>query len=104
MAVREIIDCMPNVLTELRPSGPETSEGRWMAVIFNNDTNSMEEVIEALISATGCDEEEAYMEAWEAHTYGKAPVHFATFDECQEVCACLAPIGLKTEVAKEWQS
>jgi ATP-dependent Clp protease adapter protein ClpS len=95
---------MPNVWTELRPSSPETSEGRWMAVIFNNDTNSMEEVIEALMRATGCDLEEASIEAWEADHYGKAPVHFASHEKCQEVCNCLGRIGLKTEVTQEWQS
>jgi ATP-dependent Clp protease adapter protein ClpS len=74
-----------------------------MALIFNNDTNTMEEVIEILMAATHCDEEEAYLETWEADRYGKAPVHFASFEECQAVCRTLSTIGLKTEVAPEWR-
>ena len=76
--------------------------GRWMVVIFNNDTNSMDEVVEILVRATGCDLEEAAIEAWEAHTYGKAPVHFAAKAECDEAAAIIGTIGVKTEVAKEW--
>ena len=74
-----------------------------MAVIFNNDTNSMDEVVEILMVATLCDLEEASMEAWEADAFGKAPVHFASHDECVRICGTLGTIGLKTEVSKEWK-
>jgi ATP-dependent Clp protease adaptor protein ClpS len=76
--------------------------GRWMVVIFNNETNSMEEVVEILMIATGCTAEEAGIEMWEAHTYGKAPVHFASKDECDETACIIGSIGLKTEVSPEW--
>lgn len=86
---------------------PETSDGatgrgRWMTVIFDNDTNSMDEVVEILIRATGCNEEEAAIEMWEAHTYGKAPVHFASREECEKAAGVISSIGVKTEVAPEW--
>ena len=74
-----------------------------MVVIFNNDTNSMDEVVEVLMRATGCDLDEAYIEMWEAHTYGKAPVHFASRSECEEAASIISSIGLKTEVAPEWE-
>ena len=69
---------------------PETTDGatrrgRWMTLIFNNERNSMDEVVDVLMRATGCDEDEAAIEAWEAHTYGKAPVHFAAREECGRV-------------------
>ena len=73
-----------------------------MVVIYNNETNSMDEVIEILIIATGCDQEEAAIEMWEAHTFGKAPVHFATKPECETAATIISSIGIKTEVAKEW--
>ncbi len=79
-----------------------TRRGRWMTVIFDNDTNSMDEVVEVLMRATGCDEEEAAIEMWEAHTYGKAPVHFASREECERVANTIGTIGVKTEVAPEW--
>jgi ATP-dependent Clp protease adaptor protein ClpS len=77
--------------------------GRWMVVIFDNDYNSRDEVVEILMKATGCDAEEAHIEMWEADTYGKAPVHFAAADECRKVSQILGTIGLVSEVLPEWQ-
>ncbi len=87
----------------LEPIGVETNLGaRWMVVIYDNDTNSVDEVLAILMLATGCPPEEAAIETWEAHTYGKAPVHFATREECQRVCSLIQEIGVRTEVAPEW--
>ncbi|MFN3683972.1 MAG: ATP-dependent Clp protease adaptor ClpS [Fimbriimonadaceae bacterium] len=77
--------------------------GRWMVEIHNNDTNTFDEVIEALMRATGCGTEEAFFETWEAHTYGKAPVHFADRHECEIVAAMIAMIGVRTTVRPEWE-
>ena len=79
-----------------------TGRGRWMTVIFDNDHNSMDEVVEVLIRATGCDEKEAEIEMWEAHTYGKTPVHFASREACEWAAETIGRIGVKTEVAPEW--
>ena len=46
--------------------------------------------------------EEAEIETWEAHTYGKAPVHFSSKEECERAAGVIATIGVKTEVAPEW--
>lgn len=86
---------------------PELSDlsagsGGWMVVMFNNDHNSMDEVVTILIQATSCDVEEAYIEMWEAHHYGKAPVHLAGREECTRVAAVISSIGVKTEVCEEW--
>ncbi len=86
---------------------PETtdgamSRGRWMTVIFDNEHNSMEEVVDVLMRATGCEEEEAEIEMWEAHTYGKAPVHIASREECARAAGVIERIGVRTEVAPEW--
>lgn len=85
---------------ELLDNGTKT--GRWMVVIYNNESNSFEQVIDVLIRATGCDVQEAYIETWEAHTYGKAPVHFAAREECDAAAALIGSIGVKTEVRPEW--
>lgn len=76
---------------------------RWMVVIYNNDTNSFDEVILAVMRATGCDEEEAAIEVWEAHTYGKAAVHFGSKEECEKAAKVIAAIGVKTTVSREWE-
>ena len=93
---------MPQTLQAPEISDGATGRGRWMTVIFDNDHNSMDEVVEALIWATGCDEEEAGIEMWEAHTYGKAPVHFASEEECRTVATSIERAGIRTEVAPEW--
>lgn len=77
--------------------------GRYMTIIFNNDTNTFEEVMDAIQYATGCSEEEAYLETWEAHTYGQAPIHFASQATCIAVAVIVSRIGVKTEVRPEWE-
>jgi ATP-dependent Clp protease adaptor protein ClpS len=88
----------------VEPDIQETGSGtgRWMVVIYNNESNSMDEVIEVLIRATGCDIQEAEIEMWEAHTFGKAPVHFASKPECEDAAIIISSVGIKTEVALEW--
>lgn len=79
-----------------------TGTGRWMVVILNDDHTPIEDVIEILMKATGCGLNEAYMETWEAHTYGKAPVHFSGRDECEVVASMIGSIGVQTQVRREW--
>ncbi len=93
---------MSQTILEPEVSGPETGNGRWMVVIFNNDYTSMDEVMYVLMQATGCDMDEAYIEMWEAHTFGKAPVHFAARTECEDAAAIIGTVGVKTQVSPEW--
>jgi ATP-dependent Clp protease adaptor protein ClpS len=93
---------MNHTLLESELVGTDVGAGRWMVVIFNNETNSMEEVVEILMAATGCSAEEAEIEMWEAHTFGKASVHFASRVECEEAASIIGSIGVKTEVSREW--
>jgi hypothetical protein len=90
--------------TLVAPLQDQTIEGsgRWMVVIYNNELNTFEEVIGVLMRATGCGYDEAAIEAWEAHTYGKAPVHFSTKTECRRTAETISSIGVQTEVLPEW--
>ncbi len=74
-----------------------------MVTIFNNETNSLDEVVGILMRATGCDVSEAEIETWEAHHHGKAPVHFANEATCNEVASIISSIGVKTTVTPEWE-
>lgn len=76
---------------------------RWMVVIYNNETNTVDEVVEILMQATGCDEEEAHIEMWEAHHLGKSSVHFAARTECEDIASVIASIGVRAEVTPEWE-
>ena len=90
--------------TQHQPEINETNlSGRWMTVIFNNDHTAMDMVVLTIMVATKCDAKEAEIETWEAHTYGKAPIHFASEGECNQVASVLQSIGVKTEVCLEWE-
>jgi ATP-dependent Clp protease adapter protein ClpS len=93
---------MSSVVLDPVASENESAQGRCMVVMFNNDDNTMDEVVEILMEATRCDVEEAAMEMWEAHTFGKAPVHFASKEECATVAEVISSIGIKVEVTLEW--
>ncbi len=81
-----------------------SEKNRYMTLIYNNDYNTFDEVIQAIMQATGCSFQEAYIETWEAHTFGKAPIHFASQEECLRVARVVSKIGVKTEVCKEWEA
>lgn len=83
-------------------SDSQTSLGRYMVIIFNNDYTPFDIVIAILMESTGCDESEASIEAWEAHTFGKTPVHFSSEKECQAIANIISSVGIATEVKKEW--
>ncbi len=90
--------------TQLAPEINDTSlSGRWMTVIFNDDHTPMDLVVLTIMVATRCDTSEAEIETWEAHTYGKAPIHFASEAECNQVASVIRTIGVKTEVCLEWE-
>jgi ATP-dependent Clp protease adaptor protein ClpS len=93
---------MSQTILEPEQLGASTHAKRWKVVIFNNDTNSFDDVIGILIQATGCDLQEAMIETWEADTYGHADVHFANQDECRGAAKVISSIGVKTEVCPEW--
>lgn len=83
--------------------GDASLDGRWMVVIKNNDTTPIDDVVAVLVAATGCTIEEAAIETWEAHTFGKANVHFSSKPECERVSRVIEGIGVDTEVLPEWE-
>ena len=74
-----------------------------MVVVRNNDTNTFDEVIAVLMRATGCSLDEAHIEAWEAHTFGRANVHFASQSDCASVATVIRTIGVASDVVPEWE-
>lgn len=93
---------MSQTLLQPEIQDPTTGSRRWMLTIFNNDTTTMDEVVFVLMKATGCTAEEAAIEMWEAHHFGKAPVHFASKEICEDAAKIIGTVGVKTEVALEW--
>lgn len=95
-------DLTNQALPSLHQDGQQTGEARWMVVIFNNDITPLEAVIEILMLATGCDAEEATIEAWEAHHLGQSAVHFDSQSRCEQIARTITGIGVQTEVKPEW--
>ena len=73
-----------------------------MVIILDNPLNTMDEVVDILMVATGCGVEEAEIEMYEAHLRGRAAVHYASKDECNQVASNISSIGIQTEVLREW--
>lgn len=88
---------------------PEVHQGRpdigddegWIVIVYNNDYNTPEEVIQILIQATGCPLDEAEIETWEVDHLGKSVVHHGQEDECQRAAAVIRTIGIEVEVKQE---
>src|SRR5579875_1058178 len=77
------------------------SGAEWIVVVYDNDYNTVEEVIHILIAATHCSFEEAAIETWEIHHLGKSVVHHADKEECERVASIIATIGIRVEVKQE---
>lgn len=72
-----------------------------IVIVFDNDHNTMPEVIAILQTATGCTLEEAQIETWEIHHLGKSVVHHGPTDECNRVAEVIRTIGIHVEVRED---
>lgn len=88
-------------IEEVEDISVDSNRGSTGVLVYNNETNTYEEVINILIEATGCNAEEAYIETWEIDHYGKAIVHYASKQECEKVATTISSIGIKTEVVDD---
>jgi hypothetical protein len=79
----------------------DTTLGGWVVIVFDNELNTWDEVIGILMAATGCSFDEAYTETWEVDKLGSSVVHSATEDECHQVGAVIATIGIRVQVSQE---
>jgi hypothetical protein len=79
----------------------EKAEKDWIVTVYNNDYNTYEEVISILVMATGCNFEEAYLEAWEVDHLGRSVVHHGPETDCQKVAEIISKIGIRVEVSRE---
>lgn len=88
-------------LPDLREQGPGTGGDGYVVVVFNNNTNTYDEVVDILMKATGCTAEEARIETWEVDHLGKSVVHHADQDECERAASVIRTIGIKVDVRQE---
>lgn len=76
-------------------------EPLWMVVVYNNETNTYEEVMTVLQLATMCSVEEAYIETWEIDHLGSSVVHRSEEVEANRVADIIRVIGIRVEVEQE---
>lgn len=69
--------------------------------MFNNETNTYDQVIDILMRATGCGFEEAALETWEIDHLGASVVHHGGEEICRDAAAVIATIGIRVEVSEE---
>ena len=79
----------------------ESLDSGWIVTVYDNDSNTYEQVIMILIVATGCSPEEAYIEAWEIDHLGKSVVHHGAKEECEHAASIISTIGIRVEVTAE---
>jgi ATP-dependent Clp protease adapter protein ClpS len=70
----------------------------FIVIVFNNEVNTVDEVIGILQKATGCSLEEAEMETWEIHFTGRSVVHHGDQAECERAAGIIATIGIRVAV------
>lgn len=90
----------PGTLPSLSPIEATPCE-RWIVTVYDNDTNTYEEVITILIIATNCTPDEAWIEAWEVDHLGHSVVHCGDEAECVAAAEIIATIGIHAEATPD---
>lgn len=89
------------LLPDLQQQDTDTGLGEHIVIVYNNDYNTYDEVIEILMRATGCPLEEAQIETWEIDHLGKSVVHHGSEEECERAASVIRTIGIVVEVRPE---
>lgn len=90
----------PSILD--RPDIGDTGSGSgWIVTVYDNDKNTVDQVIGILIEATACSLDEAEMETWEVHLLGRSTVHHGGQNECERVATTIRRIGIRVTVDEE---
>ncbi len=77
------------------------STSHWIVVVYDNDFNTVDQVIRILVAATRCSLTEAEIETWEIHHLGKSVVHHGDRSECERAAGIIRTIGIRVEVVEE---
>lgn len=73
-------------------------EKSWAVVLYNDDVNTFDWVIECLMKYCGHDEIQAEQCAWFVHTKGKYAVKIGPVEELLPVCSALCDQGLAAKM------
>lgn len=67
-------------------------------ILFNDDVNTFDWVIESLMDVCGHTAEQAEQCAWITHLKGKCEVKNGTYEELEPICTDLLNRGLSAEI------
>lgn len=70
----------------------------WAVILYNDDVNTFEWVIECLMKYCGHEEMQAEQCAWIVHTKGKCLVKAGSFNQLEPVCTALCDSGLSASL------
>ncbi|MFZ5553601.1 MAG: ATP-dependent Clp protease adaptor ClpS [Bacteroidota bacterium] len=68
-------------------------------ILFNDDVNTFDFVIETLVMYCQHDPVQAEQCAYIVHYKGKCPVKNGTYDELEPICTRMLQLGLSAEIA-----
>ena len=92
---------LPGILERpMVDDGQTSGYAGWIVTVYNNDYNTVDEVVGILMAATGCSLDEACMETWEVDNLGKSVVHQATKGECDRAAGIIGRIGIRVQVSE----
>lgn len=90
------------IMPDMEEQVDDTGHGDgYIVIVYDNDHNTVPEVISILQQATRCTRDEAEMETWEVHHLGKSVVHHSGKDECERAADIIRTIGIRVEVREE---
>jgi ATP-dependent Clp protease adapter protein ClpS len=95
------IQLLPDLQERIQEQGPGTGDDGYIVIVYNNEHNTYEEVMDILMRATACTAEEAWIETWEVDHLGKSVVHHGGADECEGAASIIRTIGIRVEVRQE---
>lgn len=86
----------PNVLPA--DSKQELLDSGWNVVLYNDEVNSFDWVIENLIRYCGHTGLQAEQCAWIVHNSGKCAVKKGSYDELEPICGAMCEKGLSAQL------
>jgi ATP-dependent Clp protease adapter protein ClpS len=87
-------------VVEQETEAETTVEPPWIAILWNCDCHTFEQVARQLMKAIGCSYDDGMAIAGRVHNDGKAVVRVGAKTECERVARILAEIGLRVTVAE----
>ncbi|MDX5348500.1 MAG: ATP-dependent Clp protease adaptor ClpS [Hymenobacteraceae bacterium] len=67
-------------------------------IVFNDDVNTFDHVIQTLIDVCGHEPEQAEQCTWLIHYKGKCTVKVGTFEELQGMCSAIHDRGISADI------